>query len=160
MNRSIRTECINTNLNEQLLSVLEFITWYSIALHESNDQKYAAQLLISIRGCTSKFEIIEELLSMESLKDQTTGADIFEKVDNCLTRYNLQWNKMVSVTTDGAPSLTDKNVGALKKIQDKIFENYPDYNLITIHCILHQQILCKNVLKFEHVTSCIIKLVN
>ena len=54
---------------------------------------------------------------MESLKDQTTGLDIFEKVDNCLTRYNLQWNKMV--TTDGAPSLTGKNVGALKKIQDK-----------------------------------------
>ena len=39
---------------------------------------------------------------------------------SCLTRYNLQWNTMVScVTTDGAPSLTDKNVGALKKIQDK-----------------------------------------
>ena len=102
---------------------------------------------------------------MESLKDQTTGTDIFEKVDNCLTRYNLQWNKMVScvttdeapsltvsgvttdgapsltvsgVTTDGAPSLTGKNVGALKKIEDKICENYPDYNLITIHCIIHQ----------------------
>ena len=87
-----RIECIDTNLNEQLLSVLESITWYSIALHESNDQKNTAQLLIFIRGCTSKFEIIEELLSMESLKDQTTGADIFEKVDNCLTRYNLQWN--------------------------------------------------------------------
>ena len=68
---------------------------------------------------------------------------------------------MVScVITDGAPSLMGKNVGALKKIQDKICENYPDYNLITIHCIIHQQILCKNVLKVEHVTSCIIKLVN
>ena len=63
------------------------------------------------------------------------------------------------VTTHGAPSLTGKNVGALKKIQDKICENYPDYNLITIHCIIHQQILCKNVLKVEHVTSCFIKLV-
>mgnify|MGYP003487605055 CR=1 FL=1 len=97
---------------------------------------------------------------MESLKGQTTGADIFEKIDNCLTRYNLQWNKMVSVTTDRVPCLTGKNVRALKKIQDKICENYPDYNLITIHCIIHQQILCKNVLKVEHVTSCIIQLVN
>ena len=55
------------------------ITWYSIALHESNDQKNTVQLLIFIHECTSKYEIIEELLSMESLKDQTTGADIFEK---------------------------------------------------------------------------------
>lgn len=66
----------------------------------------------------------------------------------------------MSVTTDGAPSLTGNHSGALKKIQDTIKEGCRVKKLITIHCILHQQVLCKNVLQIEHVTSCTVKLVN
>ncbi|XP_077301672.1 general transcription factor II-I repeat domain-containing protein 2-like [Arctopsyche grandis] len=149
-----RIECIATNLKEQLLSVSKSFNWYSIAIDESNDQKDTAQLLII------EFEFIEELLSMESLKYQTTGNDIFKKIEDCIAAYNLQWNKWVSVTTDGARNLTGKNVGAVKKIQDRIREIDPDCNLIALHCIIHQQVLCKNVLKVDHVTSRVIKLVN
>ncbi|XP_077288029.1 general transcription factor II-I repeat domain-containing protein 2-like [Arctopsyche grandis] len=155
-----RIECIATNLKEQLLSVSKSFNWYSIAIDKSNDQKDTAQLLIFIRGCTSEFEIIEELLSMESLKDQTTGDDIFKKIEDCIAAYNLQWKKLVSVTTNGARNLTGKNVGTVKKIQDRIREIDPDYNLIALHCIIHQEVLCKNVLKVDHVTSRVIKLVN
>ncbi|XP_077283289.1 zinc finger BED domain-containing protein 5-like [Arctopsyche grandis] len=79
-----RIECIATNLKEQLLSVSKSFNWYSIAIDESNDQKDTAQLLII------EFEIIEELLSMESLKYQTTGNDIFKKIEDCIAAYNLQ----------------------------------------------------------------------
>lgn len=63
------------------------------------------------------------------------------------------------MTTDVASSLTGKHSRALKKI-DKISDEYSGKELITILCIFHQQALCKNLLRVEHVTSGIVKLVN
>lgn len=155
-----RIECINDNINQQLSSTLDSVEWYSLALDESTDQTDTAQLLIFIRACNEKFEIVEELLSMQSMKHQTTGADIFEEVQNCLLHYNLPWNKLISVTTDGAPNLTGAKTGVVRRIQDKIYETNPNHNIIPIHCIIHQQVLCKNILHMEHVTDFIVKLVN
>lgn len=33
-----------------------------------------------------------------------------------------KWDKLVGVTTDGCPNLTGKNVGLLKRMQDKVTE--------------------------------------
>ena len=46
--------------------------------------------VIFIREFSCKFKTIEELLSMESLKKQTTGADVFENIFDCLKNYNIQ----------------------------------------------------------------------
>lgn len=46
---------------------------FSVTLDESTDISDTAQLLIFIRTVTEDFEIGEELLSMESLKDRTMG---------------------------------------------------------------------------------------
>lgn len=37
------------------------------------------------------FNIIEELASLVSMHDRTTGADIFEKVDHCINNLGLVW---------------------------------------------------------------------
>ena len=79
-----------------------------------------AQLLIFIRGIDKHFCITEELLSMESLKGTTKGKDIFESVVHSLEKSQLCLDKPVSITTDGAPSLTGKHSGVIKKINDKI----------------------------------------
>ena len=73
-----------------------------------------AQLLVFIRGIDENFEITEELLSLEHLKDTTTGQDLFESVENCLDRSVLPLHKLANITTDGAPPLTGKNVGLIK----------------------------------------------
>ena len=48
---------------------------------------------------------------MESMHDQTTGADIFEKVDLCLQNLRLDWGNLSCKTTDGAPNMRAENIG-------------------------------------------------
>ena len=61
------------NIREQLLAASRNFEWFSIALDERTDCQDTAQLLIYIRGIDENFVITEELLSIESLKDTTTG---------------------------------------------------------------------------------------
>lgn len=136
----IRNEGIDTNSKEQLLSVIELIIWYAMDL-EKVTTKRILQLLIFIRECNSKIEFIEEFFQMESLKEML----YLKRIKNCLT-------------TDGAPSLTGKYVGTLKKFRLKFAKIILITIMLQFIVTIHQQILCKNVIKVEQ--SCIIKLVN
>ena len=62
--------------------------------------------------------------------------------------------------TDGCPNLTGKNVGLLKRMQDKVTEINPEHKLVFLHCIIHQEVLCKSVLKINHVVDVVTKIVN
>ena len=90
-------------------------------------------MLVFIRGMDAKFQLTEEILSVESLKDTTTGENLFHAVENCIARTGLEWNKMASVTTNGARALTGKNVALLKLINDKIkAESWPFPHTISL----------------------------
>ncbi|XP_067939563.1 general transcription factor II-I repeat domain-containing protein 2-like [Watersipora subatra] len=80
------------------------------ALDESNDVKDTAQLLIFIRGINDTFEITDEFLTMESLKGQTRGEDLYDRVSAVIEKMKLPWSKLINVTTDGSPNLTGKNL--------------------------------------------------
>ena len=83
---------------------------------------------------------------MESLKGKMRGQDLYNRVSAVIERMNLSWRKLANVTTDGLPYLTGKNVGLLIRIQDKVKEETPDQDVIFLHCIIHQESLCKSVL--------------
>lgn len=68
--------------------------WCSLALDESTDVQDTIQLLIFIQGVDTKFQLMEKLLSVELLKDITSGQE------RCVEIAGLAWNKLVSVTTD------------------------------------------------------------
>ncbi|XP_027861956.1 general transcription factor II-I repeat domain-containing protein 2-like [Xiphophorus couchianus] len=155
-----RVELIDEDLVSELNKKAESFNLYSLALDESNDMKDTAQLLIFIRGINDSFETTEELLSMESLKGKTRGEDLYEQVSAVIERMKLPWSKLAGVTTDGSPNLTGKNVGLLKRIQDKVKEENPDQDVIFLHCIIHQESLCKSVLQLNHVVDPVVKLVN
>jgi len=72
----------------------------------------------------------------------------------------LHWDKLVSITTDRASSLTGKNVGLVKKIDDKVSGIYPGRKVIPLHCIIHQESLCKSVLHIKHIVDPVVKAVN
>ena len=72
----------------------------------------------------------------------------------------LKWDKMTGVTTDDCPNLTWKNVGLLKRMQDKVTEINAKQKLVFLHCILHQHVLCKSVLKTDGVIDVVTKTVN
>lgn len=52
-----------------------------------------------------------------------------------------------------------QNIGLLKRISDDI-KCTPGKEIIFLHCILHQETLCKKVLKLKHVISLVTKVVN
>ena len=155
-----RVQKISDDIMSQLKDTSKQFLWYSLALDESNDVQDTAQLLVFIRGIDANFQLTGELLSVEYLKDTTTGKDLFHTVENCIARTGLEWNKMASVTTDGARALTEKNVGLLKVMNDKIKAEHPGHALAPLHCVIHQGSLCNGALNIKHVTDSIVNVVN
>ncbi|KAL3980946.1 trypsin [Sarotherodon galilaeus] len=155
-----RVELIDEDITSILNKKAKSFTFYSLALDESNDVKDTAQLLIFIRGINETFEITEEFLTMKSLKGQTRGEELFEWVSAAIKNMKLPRSKLVNVTTDGSPNLTGKNVGLLRRIQNKVKDENPDQDVIFLHCIIHQESLCKLVLQLNHVVNPVVKLVN
>ncbi|KAL3831752.1 hypothetical protein ACJMK2_023466 [Sinanodonta woodiana] len=154
-----RIACISEDLTDQLGIRIKSLLWYSLALDESTDISDTAQLLIFIRGIDDQFVITEELLSVEHLKDTTTGDVLFESVSSCMERFGLPWDKLVNVTTDGAPSLTGKNSGLLRKMKDKVLAMNSSHSMLSLHCIIHQESLCKSVLNLKHVVDPVVRVV-
>ena len=134
--------------------------WLSIALDESTDIQATAQLLIYLRGIDKNFETTEELLSMESLKDTVTGKDLYSSVINSLIRSGLSLDKLARITTDGAPSLAGKHSGLVKLMNDKIKEDFPLHSVLSFHCTIHQESLCKSSLKLKHAMDPGVRAVN
>ncbi|XP_071745057.1 general transcription factor II-I repeat domain-containing protein 2-like [Lepeophtheirus salmonis] len=101
-----RVEKISDDLMSQLKDASHKFLWYSLALDESTDVQDTALLLVFIQEVDANFQLTEELISVESLKDRTTGKDLFSAVENCIARTGRDWNKMASVTIDGDRALT------------------------------------------------------
>ncbi|XP_078139742.1 general transcription factor II-I repeat domain-containing protein 2B-like [Centroberyx gerrardi] len=155
-----RIEDIAHNLELQLQRDVASFDFFSLALDESCDVRDTAQLLVFVRGITPDFKITEELAAMRSMKGTTTGSDLFTEVNACMDTLGLKWDRLAGVTTDGCPNLTGKNVGLLKRMQDKVTEIDADQKLVFLHCIIHQHVLCKSVLKINHVIDVVTKIVN
>ena len=81
-------------------------------LDESTDIRDAAQLSIFIRGIDDDFSFLEELLSLELINGKTRGSVIFDKVKFCLKNLQIDSRKLISVCTDGAPSMVRRFAGA------------------------------------------------
>ncbi|GAA6218713.1 toll-like receptor 7 [Lates japonicus] len=97
---------------------------------------------------------------MESLKGKTQGEELYDSVSGVIKRHKLPWSTPANITTDGSPNLTGKNVGLLKRIQEGVKEDKPEQEVIFLHCIIHQEALCKSVLQLDHIVKPVVKLVN
>ncbi|XP_060691829.1 LOW QUALITY PROTEIN: general transcription factor II-I repeat domain-containing protein 2A-like [Hemiscyllium ocellatum] len=151
---------ITRNLELQLQHRVVNFDFFSLALDESCDVCDTAQLLIFVHGITTDFKVTEELAAMQPMKGTTTGNDLFMEVNACLDTLGLKWDKLAGVTMDGYPNVTGKNVGLLKRTQDKLTEIDPEQKLVFLYCIIHQEVLRKSVLKINHVVDVVTKIVN
>ncbi|KAK9708519.1 hypothetical protein QE152_g27166 [Popillia japonica] len=74
----------------------------------------------------------EELLAILPFTGKTRGEDLFKPFDDFITKSNNSYDKMVSVSTDGAPAMIGKEKGLVKRIK------YKNAGLLSYQCIIHQ----------------------
>ena len=154
-----RVDDIGNHIKSQLKDKAKGFKWFSLALDESTDITDTAQLLLFIRGVNTEFEVTEELASMNSLHGTTTGEDIFKEVKKTRTHFNLQWNQLKCVTTDGGKNMCGTGKGLVGKIF-KACEEAKCSKPLVIHCIIHQQALCGKHLNLSCVIEPVVSAVN
>ncbi|KAJ8375466.1 hypothetical protein SKAU_G00060460 [Synaphobranchus kaupii] len=155
-----RVDQLSTNLKQQLVGKGKDFIAYSLAVDESTDTSDIAQLSIFIRGVDSSLCITEEFLGLRSMHGTTTGQDLYEEVSRCVNEMGLPWEKLVGLTTDGAPAMCGHRSGLVARIRERMREENVTGELTAYHCIIHQESLCGKALKMEHVMSTITRAVN
>lgn len=116
----------------------------SFALDESVDLSDTEQMAVWVRYVGKDLVLREELLGMAGIKGQTRGQDIYKAFRGVLDRFSVANEKIVSVTTDGAPNMKSENIGFVGQVKKNISSK-----IIAFHCIIHQESLCAS-------TSCML----
>ena len=124
-------------------------------MDESTDISDTAQVAFFVRAINDNFEVIEEFLGLELMHATTKGIDLFETLKLCVEKNNIEWIKLDSVCTDGAPALTGKKSGCLA-----LLEQFLDRTILKYHCIIHQEALCGKTLNLKHIMDVVLRCVN
>ncbi|XP_067094207.1 general transcription factor II-I repeat domain-containing protein 2B-like [Osmerus mordax] len=144
------------DITRQQIKDINSAVAYSIACDESKDKGDIEQIVLFCRYVNSAGPQ-EEIIELIPLKGQTRGEDICEAVLNCLRAKGINTTHLVSVATDGAPSMTGAQKGFVALLQKSL-----DRKLLTFHCILHQEALCAQTFPPEctEVMNVVIQIVN
>ena len=104
-------EELATNIESTLKELASKFVYYSLAIDESTDITSTAQLAVFVRGIDQEFNITEEMLGLQAMKDTTTGDDIFNEVKVLMTKFNLQLQNLRGFSTDGTPAMVGSRAG-------------------------------------------------
>ncbi|GFX93524.1 general transcription factor II-I repeat domain-containing protein 2 [Trichonephila clavipes] len=107
-----------SNITTQHIEDLKLVSALSIAFEESCDINETAQASLFARFMSNPSPK-EEFLGLLPLKGQTRGEDIANAVIECMDKHHIPLDKILSISTDGAKSMTGKRF-VRKTFQDEI----------------------------------------
>ncbi|XP_018394276.1 PREDICTED: general transcription factor II-I repeat domain-containing protein 2B-like [Cyphomyrmex costatus] len=145
---------INDSIGDKLQDLLKSCKYFSLCLDESTDIRHMSQLSIFTRIVQNDYSCVEELLDFVVLRDTTTGLDIFLAVEETLKKFNIDFSKCSSITTDGAKAMTGSKIGFAGQLKQR------NLNIPIIHCIIHQEALAGKVVKLSTAMETITKIIN
>ncbi len=123
-----------TITNQQIVNI-NSACGFSIACDESCDVDDIAQVALLGRYVNSEGPW-EEPIDLLPFTGQTRGEDIFSTIITCLKEKGIQTNHIISVATDGAPSMTGIHKGFVSLLKQEL-----NHEVISFHCIIHQEAL-------------------
>ena len=101
----------------------------------------------------------EELAVLQNLKETTTGEVIFGNVCQSMKELDLDWSKLGSITTYGAPSMVEMSRGLIGCMNREMEERGLPA-LLQVHRLIHQQALCCKVLTWDFVMKVVVSCIN
>ena len=151
---------MSTESKSQLTNASTSFRYFSIALDESTDASDTAQLLLYVRGVSDDFVVTEELLKLCPMKSTTKGRDVAAEVIAAIDDLDLPWDRLVGITTDGAPAMKGKREGAATLVSQHASETGNNDDVMKYHCIIHQEVLCSKTIGFNDVMKSVVSDVN
>ena len=109
---------------------------FSIFIAESTDITSSARLALFSQFCKGD-ELCEAIVALLTLPEHTTGTEICKAVINKFCTCQIDISKVVSITTDGTPSMTGEKAGFVS-----LFTKEVGHAVIGFHCIIHEEALC------------------
>lgn len=106
-----RVSAMTGNLTEQLDRDLVKCRCFSIQRNKSVASSSTSQLMMFIPMVFDDFSAKDQLLTLLPLKTTMRGVDIYNAVKRFFVEKKVSLDKLVSVTTDGAPAMTGQNSG-------------------------------------------------
>ena len=155
-----RIEEMSENLKSSQEDYFEKLQFFSIAIDQSTDTTDTAQLAVFVRGIKENFHFLEEFVELIPMKNTTTRADILKALLQCLAAKNLNLSRLVSKTTDGAPSMVGKNKGVVSLLQKHMENNEIINNIVKLQCLIHQEAMCAKVASLKNIMDVVVKTVN
>lgn len=132
-------------MQSQLDSAIQSAPCIALAADESTDVSDNAKLLVYVRFYHEETKtFVEDILGVTALKTHTRGEDIYLAIKEMLTQRRIDVKNVVSITTDGAPSMMGREKGAVSRLK----EDNPD--ILSYHCIIHMSVLRAPCRSYEH----------
>lgn len=138
---------------DSLKGIIEKCEFYSLALDESTDIADISQILIFVRTINKEFEIHEELLELKSLETSTKGIDIYNALNDVVSKYG-GFEKCSGIATDGAKAMVGHKTGLVGLCKGK------GLNCLFFHCIIHQEALCGKIIRLSETMKTVVNIVN
>ena len=98
-----------------------------------------AQLAILLKEVDKELNETEELLSLQCMKDTTTGANIFSEVLNAFDKFNLDLSTSCGIATDDARAMSGTGIGFVGLLKSALKEKNISDN-IAIFSLHHSSI--------------------
>ncbi|XP_032064308.1 uncharacterized protein LOC116502537 [Thamnophis elegans] len=151
-----RVQRMASDVSQQLTTDLQKAACYSMCLDESTDVNNHARLVIILRYAVGDI-MREELVKLVSLPERTQGIDIYKAVMEAFLSQGIRPEKVVSITSDGAPSMVGATSGFIQ-----LFVKEMKHKVIQFHCIIHQEALCdrESSKRIDDVLKDVTKMVN
>lgn len=153
-----RIEDIAKHIFDRIIDDLKNCKYFSLAFDSSTDISATSQCSVFVRYCTEQNSIHEDFLKFLPMMNQTRGTDYLDIISTFLEKNNIDIKKLVCVCTDGCPSMTGSEKGFVSLLKKK----YNLTNLLSFHCIIHQENLAARIsmAEVDSVMKVVINIVN